>query len=158
MTMSDDEKRNLHEEMEGKGVLHKYAAMAAMRISPLSNGCWEWDGHMSRGIPYMAINSPKNGIRQTHLSVRRLLLMAAYGTNLHRAKMSKSSCGNVNCVRPLHWEGGKRKDRRLNMALGEADERWRRVIDLGIRNRNKKEVANLVRIAMGDGILYRKGR
>ena len=146
--------RNLHRELESAGMLHVYAARVARRITVQANGCWTWDKPPKDGMPLMSGGSPiKRGLKQFHVSVRTLLLMTAYGADMRGFRTSRSCCGNPLCVRPLHWMGGQRKDAWLNRHLGEADEQWRRILDMDVRAMPAKVVAGLVQSVMGDGLL-----
>ena len=159
--------RDLYQEMVKGDVLFRYLARAAKRIDVQRNGCWTWNGHLKgrklngkdRRTPHISGDSSKrHGVKKFNLAVRRLLLMSACGTGLDGFRVSKSCCENHRCVRPLHWIGGQRKEAWINRLLGEADERWRMVLDLDLKAMPTREVEDVLRGMLGGGLLAEKAR
>ena len=147
--------RNLHEELSNQGKLAHYAAKIARRINVSSDGCWLYIGHLCNGVASISGNRGGAGERKSfQVSVRRLMLMTAFGMDMDRKWVGPSTCGHPKCVRLLHWRTRDMKGNRLMVEyLAEADARWSSILKAMDGRETAKDAEWMVKTTFGDGMV-----
>lgn len=119
-----------------------YEERARLHSDETSDGCWEWFGCVSSGVPRVGRRVSDNRRGPINL---RVALLEERGERPDWAYAGVASCGNPACVNPEHLEWESKSDFfgrvRRSMPHKISDDRYRQAWSLHSQGMSVKELA-----------------